>query len=158
MFFSRAFISLSSAAIVSTYFAVSGFEAELGDDAGLAAAEGVAGAAFLSKQASLAAESDIDLHSGVCAVAVWVSTKIAASMTKNLIINSFIGSCNRAMKQPRPRGIAIAQLNQRLSKYSRQNARIPAACPLLICDAKLTAKTGMTAQGDQPGGFIIPRS
>jgi hypothetical protein len=95
MFFSRAFISLSSAAMVSTYFAGSGFESELGDDAGLAAADGAAGAAFLSKQASLAAESDIDLHSGVCAVAVWDSAKIAATMTKNLIINSFTGSCNQ---------------------------------------------------------------
>jgi hypothetical protein len=104
MFFSRAFISLSSAAIESTYFAGSVFEAELGGEAGLTAADGAAGAAFLSKQASLAAESDIDLHSGVCAVAVWLSAKIAASTTKNLIINSFTGSCHQAMKQPRPKG------------------------------------------------------
>jgi hypothetical protein len=114
MFFSRAFISLSSAAIVSTYFAGSDFEAGPGADTGLAAADGATGAAFLSKQASLAAESDIDLHSGVCAVAVPVSAKIAASMTKDLIINSFTGSCHQAMKQPRPKGIAIGQLNQRL--------------------------------------------
>jgi hypothetical protein len=114
MFFSRAFISLSSAAIESTYFAGSVFEAELGGEAGLTAADGAAGTAFLSKQASLAAESDIDLHSGVCAVAVWFSAKIAASTTKNLIINSFTGSCHQAIKQPRPKGNAIGQLNQRL--------------------------------------------
>jgi hypothetical protein len=96
MFFSRAFISLSSAAIVSTYFAGLAFEAELGGEAGLAAADGASGTAFLSKQASLAAESDIDLHCGVCAAAIWVSAHIAASTTKNLIVNSFTGSFNQA--------------------------------------------------------------
>lgn len=47
MFFSRAFISASSALIVSTYVAESTFEAEVGRGAGVAAADG-AGAAFLS--------------------------------------------------------------------------------------------------------------
>jgi hypothetical protein len=91
MFFSRAFISLSSAAIESTYFAASAFGGELGDDDGLAAAAGVAGAGFLSKQASLAAESDIDLHCGACAAAASVSAKIVASTTNDLIIKSFTG-------------------------------------------------------------------
>jgi hypothetical protein len=95
MFFSRAFISLSSAAIESTYFAgsfaASALGGELGDDAGLAAADGAAGAGFLSKQASLAAESDIDLHCGGCAAAASVSAKIAASTTNDLIIKSFTG-------------------------------------------------------------------
>jgi hypothetical protein len=45
MFFSRAFISTSSALIVSTYFAESIFEPGLGRDAGLAAD---AAGAFLS--------------------------------------------------------------------------------------------------------------
>jgi hypothetical protein len=104
MFFSRAFISLSSAAIVSTYFAGLASDAELRGDAGLAAADGASGTAFLSKQASLAAESDIDLHSGVCAVAIWVSAHIAASTTKNLIINSFTGLFNQAMNNRGPKG------------------------------------------------------
>jgi hypothetical protein len=114
MFFSRAFISLSSAAIESTYFAASAFGGELGDDDGLAAAAGVAGAGFLSKQASLAAESDIDLHCGVCAAAAPVSAKIAASTTNDLIINP-----SRAYvtlhETKRAKRSAIVRLNQRFS-------------------------------------------
>src|SRR3978361_592866 len=129
MFFSRAFISLSSAAIESTYFAgsfaASALDGELGDDAGLAAtdgaapglaaAAGAAGAGFLSKQASLAAESDIDLHCGGCAAAASVSAKIAASTTNDLLIQSFKGLTYPCHETKRAKRSAIVQLNQRLS-------------------------------------------
>jgi hypothetical protein len=81
IFFSRAFISASSALIASTYIAgavfVSGATREAGFDA--------TGVAPLSKQANLAPGSDIDLHSEVCAIAVWLSAQTATRTAKSLI-------------------------------------------------------------------------
>jgi hypothetical protein len=104
MFFRRAFMIASSALIVSTYFALSTFEAGARDfaaadgAAGFAAAADAAAGADLSKHANLAADSDIDLHPGVWAIALWDSAPIASSMTKNFIAAPFLRKRKPASK------------------------------------------------------------
>jgi hypothetical protein len=77
-----AFNAEFSAPIESTYFCGSPFEAGAARGAGFAATDGEGD---LSKQASLALGSAIDLHSPVWAVAVCDIAQIATSAANNLI-------------------------------------------------------------------------
>jgi len=107
IFFSCAFIRASSAPIVSTYFAGSGFAAgapEVAAVAGFAAADlsaDAAGVVALSKQASRAPASGIVLHFDVSAAAEGDSRQIAASMAKSLISTPSV-ACNQTTNADEP--------------------------------------------------------